>query len=79
MRLTYPLLPIAVALFASASVRGSDTPTTFEREVPAQAHGVVEISNVNGTIDVTGWDRAAVGVKAELALDGGRPVVASCR
>jgi hypothetical protein len=69
MRLTYPLLPIAVALFASASVRGSDAPTTFEREVPAQAHGVVEISNVNGTIDVTGWDRAAVGVKAELAPD----------
>lgn len=63
------LLPAAVALLASASVWGSDTPTTFEREVPAQAHGVVEISNVNGTIDVTGADRAVVSVKAELAPD----------
>jgi hypothetical protein len=69
MRLTHRLLPAAVALLASAWAFGSDTPTTFEREVPAQAHGVVEISNVNGTIDVTGWDRAAVGVKAELAPD----------
>lgn len=63
------LLPAAVALLASASVWGSDTPSTFEREVPAQAHGVVEISNVNGTIDVTGADRAVVSVKAELAPD----------
>lgn len=70
MRLTHRLLlPAAVALLASASVWGSDTPTTFEREVPAQAHGVVEISNVNGTIDVTGADRAVVSVKAELAPD----------
>lgn len=69
MRSTLRLLPAAVALLASASVWGSDTPTTFEREVPAQAHGVVEISNVNGTIDVTGADRAVVSVKAELAPD----------
>lgn len=70
MRLTHRLLlPAAVALLASASVWGSDTPSTFEREVPAQAHGVVEISNVNGTIDVTGTDRAVVSVKAELAPD----------
>lgn len=69
MRRVFQLLPAAVALLASASVWGSDTPTTFEREVPAQAHGVVEISNVNGTIDVTGADRAVVSVKAELAPD----------
>src|SRR5215472_7548324 len=69
MRLTYPLLPIAFALLASASVWGSDTSGTFEREVAAQARGVVEISNTNGSIDVTGWDRAAVSVKAELAGD----------
>ena len=69
MHLTCRLLPAAVALSASAWVWGSDTATTFEREVAAQAHGVVNISNVNGTIDVTGWDRAAVSVKAELASD----------
>jgi DUF4097 and DUF4098 domain-containing protein YvlB len=69
MHLTHRLLPATVALLASASAFGSDASTTFEREVAAQARGVVEISNVNGTIDVTGWDRAAVGVKAELAAD----------
>lgn len=69
MPMTYRLLPAAVALLASAAVWGSDTPGTFEREVAAQAHGVVEISNVNGTIDVTGWDRPAVSVKAQLGDD----------
>jgi DUF4097 and DUF4098 domain-containing protein YvlB len=69
MHLTHRLLPATVALLAGAWAFGSDAPTTFEREVAAQARGVVEISNVNGTIDVTAWDRAAVGVKAELAPD----------
>ena len=62
--MTYRLLPVA-ALLASASVWG-DTPGTFEREVAADAHGVVEISSTTGGVDVTGWDRAAVSVKAEL-------------
>ena len=65
MRMIYGLLP-TVALVASAAVWGDTPPGTFEREVAAQARGVVEISNINGTIDVTGWDRAAVSVKAEL-------------
>ena len=69
MKLTHRLLPAAVALLTSAWAFGSDTPTTFEREVAAQARGVVEISNVNGTIDVTGSDRAAVSVNAQLAAD----------
>jgi polyisoprenoid-binding protein YceI len=69
MSMTYRLLPAALALFASASVWGSDAPANFEREVPAQAKGTVEISSTNGTIDVTGWDRPAVGVKAELGAE----------
>lgn len=66
MAMTHRLLPAAVALLASAAVFGSDTAGTFEREVPADAHGVVEISSTEGTIDVTGWDRPAVSVKADL-------------
>jgi DUF4097 and DUF4098 domain-containing protein YvlB len=62
--MTYRLLP-GIALLASASVWG-DTPGNFEREVAADAHGIVEVSSTAGTIDVTGWDRAAVSVKAEL-------------
>jgi hypothetical protein len=69
MCMTYRLLPAALALVASASVWGSDAPANFEREVPAQAKGTVEISSTNGTIDVTGWDRPAVAVKAELGAE----------
>jgi len=67
MRMTHRLLP-AVALLASASVWG-DTPGDFEREVAADAHGVVEVSSTAGTIDVSGWDRPAVSVKAELGKE----------
>ncbi len=66
MRLSYRLLPAVVASIASAAVWGSDSAGTFEREVAAQARGVVEISSTSGSVDVTGWERPAVGVKAEL-------------
>jgi DUF4097 and DUF4098 domain-containing protein YvlB len=77
MHTTYRLLPAAVALIASAMVRAGDNPGTFEREVAAQARGVVEVSNTSGTIDVTGWDRPAVSVKAELDSDADQVEVTS--
>lgn len=39
---------------------------TFEKKVAANPHGIVEISNVAGTIDVSAWDSAEVEVRAEL-------------
>ena len=69
MYMTHRLLPAAVALIASATLWAGDSPGTFEREVPAPARGVVQISSTNGTVDVSAWDRAAVSVKAELAAD----------
>ena len=39
----------------------------FDRQVPAQPRGVVEISNFSGNIEVSGWDRSEVSVHAELA------------
>jgi hypothetical protein len=65
MRMFKVLLPVAAVLFAGAAV-GGETPATFERQVAADPKGIVEISSTSGTIDVTGWDRAEVGVKAEL-------------
>ena len=38
----------------------------FDRQVPAQPRGVVEISNFSGNIEVSGWDRSEVSVHAEL-------------
>jgi DUF4097 and DUF4098 domain-containing protein YvlB len=52
-------------LLASAAASASGD-KSFERQVPAEAHGVVDISNVSGTIVVTGWDRPEVSVRAEL-------------
>ena len=52
-------------LFASAAACASGD-KTFERQVPAGARGVVDISNVSGTVVVTGWDRPEVSVRAEL-------------
>jgi DUF4097 and DUF4098 domain-containing protein YvlB len=38
----------------------------FERRLPADPHGIVEISNVSGRVDVRGWDNPEVEVRAEL-------------
>jgi DUF4097 and DUF4098 domain-containing protein YvlB len=38
----------------------------FEKKVPADPHGVVEISNVSGAIDVSAWDSPEVEVRADM-------------
>jgi DUF4097 and DUF4098 domain-containing protein YvlB len=60
--------PIAVLLLASFGVHAADS-TTFDRQVSAQPHGVVDVSSTAGTIEVSGWDRAEVSVHAELGAD----------
>jgi DUF4097 and DUF4098 domain-containing protein YvlB len=39
---------------------------TIDKVLPADAKGVVEISNTSGSVEVSGWDRAEVSVHAEL-------------
>jgi DUF4097 and DUF4098 domain-containing protein YvlB len=77
--LTVALLPLLAGTTATAS---SDK--TFDRQVPAQPRGVVEISNVTGSIEVSGWERNEVSVHAELdagvervdvSSDGGRTTI----
>ena len=65
MRGVSRLAAAITVLFASAAACASGD-KTFERQVPAEARGVVDISNVGGRIDVTGWDRPEVSVRAEL-------------
>jgi DUF4097 and DUF4098 domain-containing protein YvlB len=62
LRLSTALLLALAGAAASAADEG-----TFDRVVPAQPRGVVDISNVNGKIEVSGWDRAEVSVHAELS------------
>jgi hypothetical protein len=65
MRGVSRLAAAITVLFASAAACASGD-KTFERQVPAEARGVVDISNVGGRIDVSGWDRPEVSVRAEL-------------
>ena len=66
MRIGLGLTGALLLLFgATAATAANDQ--IFDRQVPAQPRGVVEISNVSGNIEVSGWDRSEVGVHADLA------------
>ena len=57
----------ALLMLLGATAASATNGTIFDRQVPAQPRGVVEISNVSGTIEVSGWDRNEVSVHAALA------------
>ena len=62
---TVSRLAMTLAVLASAAAHAAGE-GVFERQVVAGPHGVVEISNVSGRIDVSGWDRPEVNVRANL-------------
>jgi DUF4097 and DUF4098 domain-containing protein YvlB len=64
---------IVMMLYAGAAASAS----TFERQVPADPTGRVEISNVSGLVEITGWDRSEVDVKAEIDDESDRVEVSS--
>ena len=64
MRITYQLMACFVVLVASATA-AADT-RTFDKQVDADARGVVEISNTSGRVEVSGWDKPQVSVHGEL-------------
>ena len=57
----------ALLLLLAGTAASAANDQTFDRQVPAQLRGVVEISNVSGNIEVSGWDRSEVSVHAEHA------------
>ncbi len=77
-------LSSALLTFLACAAGSAATDTTFDRQLSAQPRGAVEISNVSGDIQVSGWDRSEVSVHAELSSsvdrvdvssEGGRTVV----
>jgi hypothetical protein len=54
-----------MALLASAAAYGGSE-SGFAQAVPAEPKGAVEISNVSGNVEVVGWDRPEVSVRADL-------------
>jgi DUF4097 and DUF4098 domain-containing protein YvlB len=67
MRMAYGLGLSLLTALASTAVNAGDG--SFDRTVAAQPRGVVDISNVSGSVDVKGWDRAEVRIRAELSSD----------
>ena len=74
----------ALLLFLACASASATADTTFDRNVPAQPRGAVDISNVSGDVRVSSWDRAEVSVHAELSggieqldvsSEGGRTVI----
>ncbi len=71
MRTLATLSACLIALCAGATAM-ADTKViksyekTIDKELPADAKGVVEITNTSGTVQVSGWDRPEVKVHAEL-------------
>jgi DUF4097 and DUF4098 domain-containing protein YvlB len=57
---------VAIAVLACAASVAHAQDDSFEKRVPAGPSGVVEISNVAGMVEVAGWDRSEVEVKAQL-------------
>ena len=55
---------LAILLAGSVTVHADER--RFDQQLPADPHGIVEISNFSGRIDVTGWDQPQVSVLANL-------------
>lgn len=68
MRSSGALWPVAVLLLACSGAHAADS-STFDRQVSADPHGVVDVSSTAGSIEVTGWDRPEVSVHANLGAD----------
>src|SRR5258708_19284597 len=74
---THALSPVVVvALLGSAVVDAADA-RVFDRQVAAEPRGTVEISNVAGTVEVSGWDRPEVSVHGDLEGSVDRVDIAS--
>jgi DUF4097 and DUF4098 domain-containing protein YvlB len=56
----------AVIVLGACAVTGLAHAEKFEQRLPVQPHGMVEISNVAGRIDVQGWDNPEVEVRGDL-------------
>jgi DUF4097 and DUF4098 domain-containing protein YvlB len=67
---TFPTLSVCLLLCAaSAALADPKATRTLDKELPADARGIVEITNTTGGVEVSGWDRPEVSLHAELGAD----------
>jgi DUF4097 and DUF4098 domain-containing protein YvlB len=62
----FSLKQAALLVLGACAVTGLAHAEKYEQRLPAVTHGMVEISNVAGRIDVQGWDNAEVEVRGEI-------------
>jgi hypothetical protein len=66
------MMLILLAVFC-APLRGSASDQVFERTYPLQGGGSFLLENVNGSVEVDGWDRDEVEVRAVKVARNGSP------
>ncbi len=64
------LMTVLLAAFAVGLARADEG--SFEKQVAADPHGTVEISNVSGKVSVSGWDDSEVQVRGTLGAGAQR-------
>jgi DUF4097 and DUF4098 domain-containing protein YvlB len=67
----------ALLMLLAGTAASASNDRIFDRQLPASPRGVVEIANVSGNIEVSGWDRSEVNVHAVLEGDVERVEVSS--
>ena len=73
--------PFGAAILVASLVLtgGAAHAGTFQQQVAADPRGEVDVSNISGSIEITGWDQSAVAVTADLPGDTERVKVRSER
>lgn len=65
------LIGVAIAASLALAVEAAHA-STFQRQVAADPRGEVDVSNVAGSIVISGWDKSVVAVSADLPGDSQR-------
>lgn len=60
---------IAILVASLALAAAAAHANTFQQQVAADPRGEVDVSNISGTIEVSGWDKPQVAVTADLPGD----------
>jgi DUF4097 and DUF4098 domain-containing protein YvlB len=55
---------LGVSVCAAGLAHGMDS--NFEKRLEAEPHGMVEISNIAGTVDVQAWDKSEVEIRGDV-------------
>ena len=66
---TRTFFPLAVVTVAALLALGTAQARTVQQQVAADPRGEVDVSDISGRIEITGWDKPQVAVTADLDSD----------